>query len=122
MAFGIALAAAFAMQMQAATPVTDVAFDELAAQQNRAAIEKLEADPASQAEDPAKLINLGIAYAREGQPDRARALFEQAAKSDNRLQLETATGEWVDSRWLAARAIALLDAGEFGGSGRLAAR
>lgn len=122
MAFGIAVAAAFAMQMQAATPLGDVAFDELSAQQNRAAIEKLEAAPASDAQDPAKLINLGIAYAREGQHDHARSLFEQAARSETRFQLETASGEWVDSRWLAIRAIAMLDAGEFGGSGRLAAR
>ncbi|MCR2833088.1 hypothetical protein [Parerythrobacter lacustris] len=122
MAAALGIALALTMQMQAVTPASDVAFDELAAEQNRAAIEKLEAAPASGAQDPAKLINLGIAYAREGQLDHARALFEQAARSEDRVRLETATGEWVDSRWLAIRAIALLDAGEFGGSERLAAR
>lgn len=122
MAAGLGIALALTMQMQAVVPASDVAFDELAAEQNRAAIEKLEAAPASDAQDPAMLINLGIAYAREGHLDHARSLFEQAARSESRFQLETATGEWVDSRWLAVRAIALLDAGEFGGSGRLAAR
>ena len=81
------------------------------------------ADPAAAPDIRADAYyNLGIAYAREGQLDHARALFEQAARSEDRVRLETATGEWVDSRWLAIRAIALLDAGEFGGSERLAAR
>ncbi|MCB2085440.1 MAG: hypothetical protein H6920_09520 [Sphingomonadaceae bacterium] len=118
MAFGLILTAALASQ--AAIPASDVAYEELSAQQNRAAIEKLEAQPVT--EDPAKLINLGIAYAREGRHVQARAMFEQAARSENRVQLETATGEWVDSRWLAVRAIALLDEGEFGDTSRFAAR
>lgn len=122
MAAGFGIAFALTMQMQAVAPVSDVAYDELAAEQNRAAIEKLEAAPASDTQDPAMLINLGIAYAREGHLDHARGLFERAAHSESRFQLETATGEWVDSRWLAIRAIALLDAGEFGSSERLAAR
>ena len=42
MAPGLGIAAALVMQMQAAMPTTDVAFDELTAQQNRAAIDKLE--------------------------------------------------------------------------------
>lgn len=118
MAMGMVLAAALATQ--AVAPAGDVAYAELAAQRNQAAIEKLEAQPV--AEDPARLINLGIAYAREGRHDAARTMFERAARSENRLQLETASGEWVDSRWLAVRAIALLDAGEFGDSSRFAAR
>lgn len=118
MAIGTGLA--LALMMQVATPAADVAFAELTAEQNRAAIEKLEAAPA--ADDPAMLINLGIAYAREGQHDLARSLFERAARADTRYRLETASGEWVDSRWLAARAIAMLDAGEFGSTSRMAAR
>ena len=91
----------------------DVAFDELAAAENSAAIERIEANTQIDPSDPARLINLGIAYAREGRIDEARGLFEAAAKSDIRVSLETATGEWVDSHRLAHKALAMLDARQF---------
>jgi hypothetical protein len=55
---------------------------------------------------------LGIAYARVGRTAEARAAFEAAASSDERFRLETASGEWMDSRDLARRALAMLDKGE----------
>ena len=91
----------------------DVAFDELAAAENSAAIEKIEANTQIDPSDPARLINLGIAYAREGRVLEARGLFEAVAKSDIRVSLETATGEWVDSHRLAHKALAMLDARQF---------
>ncbi len=35
-------------------------------------------------------------------------------------ELETATGEWVDSRMLAKQALAMLDGGSFVSAGRIA--
>jgi hypothetical protein len=73
-------------------------------------------------DDPARLINLGIAYARKGDETLARQLFEAARDNRSRVELETAEGEWVDSRRLARQALAMLERGEFAESARIAAR
>ena len=74
------------------------------------------------ARDPARLINAGIALARQGQHEAARARFEQAALTSERYSLATADGSWIDSRALARRALAMLNAGAFQGEARVAAR
>ena len=110
-----ALAAAALFAQGPAT--IEVAYPELRRGDESAAIATL-----SETEgNPAQLINLGIAYAREGDTSRARAMFEAAMRSDLRLQLETADGQWEDSRWLARRALARLDRGDFA-STRVATR
>lgn len=123
MAAGLILATLLMAQgpAQALAPV-DVAYDELAEQRNAAAISRIENNPDLDQADPARLINLGIAYARQGRPDVARALFERAALRAERLSLETATGEWIDSRALARRALARLERGEFAVASRTAMR
>lgn len=99
-------------------PANEVAYDHLMAGQHDEAItvinRQLETD------DPARLINLGVAYARKGDSARARAMFRAAHNADERVDLETAEGEWVYSRVLARRAIAMLDSGEFNRTGLLA--
>lgn len=100
----------------------DVAFVELAAGQNDAAIQRIEANDALAASDPARLINLGVAHAREGRTDQARDLFRAAVRARTSVELETAAGTWVDSRDLARAALAMLDAGAFQGGAVLAAR
>lgn len=99
----------------------DVAFDELVASRNAAAIERIEANASLESEHPARLINLGVAYARRGEADAARRLFRQALEVTS-LQLETANGEWSDSHTLARRALARLGAGERGAETRTAMR
>lgn len=123
MAVAMTIATLFMAQApaQALAPV-DVAFDELAAEQNAAAIARIESNVELDQADPARLINLGIAYARQGRADAARALFERAARHAERLNLETANGDWIDSRALARRALAALDRGEFATSSRTAMR
>ena len=96
---------------QAPAPL-DVAYDELRSGDPAAAIGKIERSDAREESHPAALINLGIAYARVGRTAEARAAFEAAASSDERFRLETASGEWMDSRDLARRALAMLDKGE----------
>ncbi len=91
----------------------DVGYEELVAGRDRAAVEAIEACAELEADDPARLINHGVALARMGQFDEARADFEAAAEADSSVELETADGQWVDSRRLARRALAALDRGDF---------
>lgn len=101
------LAATLASQV----PAQEVALGELMVGQDDAAITVINGQLES--DDPARLINLGVAYARTGDTARARAMFRAAHNSPERVDLETAAGEWVYSRVLARRAIAMLDNGEF---------
>lgn len=104
----------------AAQPLAvEVGYEQLAAGQDAAAIARIEDQPSS-AEEPARLINLGIAHARLGDAARARALFEAALASPDRMELETATGAWVDSRVLARQALAMLEKGQFSRASQIA--
>lgn len=82
----------------------DVAYEDLAASRNAAAVERIESNPELDQNHPARLINLGTAYARQGETDVALELFRQALRVAD-LKLETATGEWIGSHALAQRAI-----------------
>ncbi|NTZ41724.1 hypothetical protein G7A66_01200 [Altererythrobacter sp. SALINAS58] len=103
-------------QGPAENPAT-LAYHDLSQGNDDRAVERLEA---AANDDPAVLINLGIAYARQGRSDDAKAMFVAALASDTPVKLETATGEWQDSRWLARSALGKLARGEFSGAGRLA--
>lgn len=89
-----------------------VAFAELKAGENQAAVAKLTGDSGVDARDPSRLINLGTAYARLGRTAEARAAFEAAAASPIRYDLELASGDYMDSRWAARTALAQLAAGQ----------
>lgn len=104
-----------------AAPVTDAAYDQMAAGQDNAVINSIDAQGALKNGDPAPLINLGVALARQGRTDDARAMFKAVASNRMRYQMETGSGEWVDSRNLARDLIAMLDRGDFSAS-RVAAR
>jgi len=113
----------FAGLLMAGTPVAaevDVAYEEVSQGRDASAIARIDADQALENDDPAQLINLGIAFARQGETAKARTMFEAAVESSNRFELETATGDWVDSRQLARRALASLENGEL--STRVASR
>ncbi len=77
------------------------------------AITALERAVDTQPDDPALLINLGIAYAQNGEEAAARAMFERALISSDPVELETADGTATDSRRVARRAIKMLARGEF---------
>lgn len=83
----------------------DVAYEELRAGKNEEAVNKLQHNGAAQSGDPAALINLGTAYAREGMADKALASYRAAIDSPQRYDLELADGSWMDSRWAARRAV-----------------
>ena len=94
-------------------PAQDVAYEELVAGRNQAAIASIEANTDLDTDSPARLINLGVAHARSGNTERARSMFTAVATSRDVVEMETANGEWVTSRDLANRALAMLNAGEF---------
>ena len=115
----IAVILASALVVQAPAPgegAVEVAYAEMVEGRTAAAISKIEQADARDAAHPARLINLGIAHARMGDESKARALLAEAAACPDRYWLETATGEWVDARDIARKAIAMLDRGEFAGT------
>ena len=99
----------------------DAAYEEVASHRDADAVARLEGEGMAHAH-PAQLINLGIAYARQGDSRRARVLFRKAANAEEIYSLETASGTWTNSRVLARRALASLDSGSLGGSTRTAMR
>ncbi|GGD51939.1 hypothetical protein [Croceicoccus pelagius] len=103
MAATFILATVLAAGAPAAADSVDVAYDAMMQGKHEVAIEKLEGT-----DDAARLINLGAAYAAEGRVLDARAAYEKAAFAE-RYELETADGQWVDSRVLARQALASLD-------------
>lgn len=104
----------------AVTEAWPVGSDELAAGNNAAAIAEIMGASTLSLRDPARLINLGIAHAREGNYKRAEAYFRAALRSEERASLQTITGEWVDSRELARQGLRKLAAGEFAAAGSFA--
>ena len=119
----MAIGSVVAVLMMAQGPVqAEVGFDELSDGRNQAAIEAIAANDELERDDPSRLINLGVAYARQGREAEARAMFRAAETSAIRYDVETAEGRWVDSRYLARKAQAMLDKGEFGGQSRMTMR
>ena len=114
---------AFMASLAAMAPPSgeQVGYESLIEGRDAAAVEELRTNTELDAEDPVRLINLGIAYARQGREAEARAMFEAALRSKDRAVLETADGEWKDSRRLAYHAIKMLDRKEFSAE-RVAAR
>ena len=76
-------------------------------------ITELKSELEQHGNDPALLINLGIAQAQSGQVEDARKSFQAAMRSRTVLDLETANGTTTDSRRLARLAMAMLERGEF---------
>ena len=97
---------------QADSDVLPVAFAELKAGENEAAIDKLTGETTLDARDPSRLINLGTAYARLGRTTDAAAAYDAAIASPIRYDLELASGRYMDSRWAARTALANLNQGK----------
>lgn len=109
----LAMTATPAVAQDATMNTTGLAAEALADGRAMQAIAQLEAELERHPQDPALLINLGIAQAQAGLDERARASFESAMGAREVVDLETANGGTIDSRRLARRAIAMLDRGEF---------
>lgn len=107
--------------LMASEAPAQVGYETLMEGRNADAVSQLESNAQLDGTDPAVLINLGVAYARQGREAEARAMFQAAMSNANRETLETADGKWKDSRHLARLALVKLAAGEFGNE-RMAAR
>lgn len=117
----VAIAPAESAEIEVTATESRVGYEALMAGDNLRAIAEIEANRSLAANDPVRLINLGIAYARQGDEARARSLFEGAVASSDQMELETATGDWVYSRALARQALRMLDGGDLH-MARMAAR
>ncbi len=126
-AITIALALAAAPQEPAATAQaqlqtsTDNAGGHFAARllargESEPAIRRLEQALENRPDDPALLINMGIALAHIGDDAGAQAMFERALASSKPSDLATAEGKLIDSRRLARKAMRMLERGEFAGN------
>lgn len=116
---GLGLALAAQAPMAATAPefqpdqTIDAAYAELTAGRTAEAITRIEEARAKDSTDnPALLINLGTAYARQGRLDEAREAYRAAITAGETVFLETADGKWVEARTLARIALARLDGSE----------
>ncbi|KLI62996.1 hypothetical protein [Aurantiacibacter marinus] len=87
----------------------DVAYEELSEGDAEAAVVQLEAELAEHGGHPALFINLGSAYARLGNVDRAEFYYRAAQDCDEEYQMELADGRWMDSRDVARLALATVE-------------
>lgn len=80
-------------------------YEALVAGDNELALQQLQASERDYAKDPARLINLGQAYARLGRMGDAARMFMAALNSDRSFDLVLANGEVIDSRDAAGLAL-----------------
>lgn len=99
--------------LQTPAQMSDLAAQPLANGRVDQALAVLEKASAADPHDAAVLINLGIAYAQQGDEEKARAAFEQALACHEVVELDTANGTTTGSRRLARKAIKMLERGEF---------
>lgn len=125
MALGIALSVIMLTQSAAADVNADTTSLTAVSQASAATTQidiRTDIDDAIGQDDPATLINLGVAFARAGQTEAALQVLNAAVQSETRYRLETANGDWVDSRRLALKVIGMIDNGEFAAQERIASR
>ena len=120
----VLLVAAEAPVMTVTAPESeyDIGYSELVAGDARGALDAIENCKKLPESDPARQINHAVALASVGEYDEARDRFAAAARNADRLELQTSTGDWVDSKVLARRGLAMLESGDFRGYEALAVR
>jgi Flp pilus assembly protein TadD len=101
---------------QAQTPTTgeigysrgSLGYDALVAGDNERAIAQILAEARIDRNDPARMINLGQAYARTGRTGEAAELFKAVIKSRDEVDLILADGSVMSSKDAAAKALGKL--------------
>ena len=86
-------------------PSGSIGYDALVAGDNERAILQISTSNRVSRNDPAKLINLGQAYARTGRTAEAAVLFETAMASREQFDLVLANGRVMSSKEAARRAL-----------------
>lgn len=87
-------------------PAGSIGYDALVAGDNERAINQITTSNRISRHDPAKLINLGQAYARTGRTAEAAVLFETAIASRKQFDLVLANGRVMSSKEAARQALA----------------
>ena len=86
-------------------PEGSLGYSALVAGDYEAARAMIETDDAVALTDPARLLNLGFAYERLGNTEKAALLYQRALESRENKKLILANGDVADSRDLAADAL-----------------
>ena len=89
-------------------PKGSIGYDALVAGENDRAISQMMTNDRVSRNDPAKLINLGQAYARTGRTAEAEQLFNAAIQSRDDVDLILANGTVMNSKEAARLALAKL--------------
>ena len=89
-------------------PKGSIGYEALMQGDNERAIAQILANEQVSRHDPAKLLNLGRAYARTGRTEQASQLFEAALKSRESVDLVLADGRVMSSKEAARLAMANL--------------
>lgn len=89
-------------------PKGSIGYDALVAGENDRAISQIMTNDRVSRNDPAKLINLGQAYARTGRTAEAEQLFNAAMQSRDDFDLILADGTVMNSKEAARLALAKL--------------
>lgn len=100
--------AAPAVNGEISYPAGSIGYDALVAGDNERAITQIMTNNRVSRRDPAKLINLGQAYARTGRTAEATVLFESAMASREQIDLVLANGRIIDSKEAARLALSRL--------------
>lgn len=108
---GLLMVQSAPITVEAIRPEGDIGYRELAVGKPADAIERIAANRAIEADDPAALINRGTAQARLGNQAAARDSYRAALSSRQRYDLELQDGRWLDSHDAARLAIRMLSSG-----------
>jgi len=105
---GVAAHAQPTMNIETAYPKGSIGYEALVTGDNARAVSQILASAQVSRHDPAKLLNLGHAYARLGRMDEASALFTVVMQSRDSVDLVLADGSVMNSKDAARKAYARL--------------
>lgn len=105
---GVAAHAEPTMNIETAYPKGSIGYEALVKGDNERAVSQILTSAQVSRHDPAKLLNLGRAYARLGRMDEASALFNIVMQSRDSVDLVLADGSVMNSKDAARRAYARL--------------
>ena len=105
---GVAAHAQPTMNIETAYPKGSIGYEALVKGDNERAVSQILASAQVSRHDPAKLLNLGHAYARLDRMDEASALFTVVMQSRDSVDLVLADGSVMNSKEAARKAYARL--------------
>jgi len=107
-AMGTAVHAAPSMAGEISYPKESIGYEALMRGDNERAVFQIMANEQVSSGDPAKLLNLGSAYARMGHTDEAAKMFKAVLESRDSVDLVLADGSVMNSKVAARKAYASL--------------